>query len=49
MHSQVSRNVFDIDEHRVLSHAQIISIHQVPNEGVIESLDEWVELINDDL
>lgn len=47
--SQVSRNVLDIDQHRVLPHAQVVTIHQVLHQQLVKSLDESVELIDDDL
>jgi len=47
--SQVSRYVLDIDQHRVLSHAQVITIHQVLHQHLVERFDEGVELVDDDL
>lgn len=47
--SQVSRNVLDIDQHRILPHAQVVTIHQVLHKQLIKRLDESVELVNDDL
>jgi len=46
---QVARNVLNINQHRVLSHAQVITVHQELHKHPVERLDVRMEFVDDNL
>lgn len=49
INSQVSRDVLDINQHRILPHTQIVTIHQILHQHFIQLFYERVKIVYDDL